>query len=353
MGDGANLNQQNSKYKYLWTALKIVLGLGLLALVLRRIQWRELQQSWQAIWWLPFGLIIPFRFLILSARAWRWAVLLGHNKPCPTVRELTRVLLKAGLFNNLLPSTAGGDVYRVVATRSTCSTPAATAAVLADRVLGMLALILSVVIVLAVNPWVRQSYVGQAVGAVAAMAVGGVALLWVGRYKVGQWLRGRAEGNNGTRRAVIFSHMWRHFQALADYANRPRQLAQALLFSVTPVAGIVVSTYLLCLSVGAVPGALDLVTIALTVAVISLLPVFINGLGGREAAFIFMFQSVGVSSSQALLIALLSRAGAVIMAIIAVLVYLYDSSRAPEQSRPAAGTEEQKPRSVIISRPKL
>lgn len=314
--------------KLFLTALKIVFGLGVLAFVVRGMQWAELQESWQAIWWLPFGAVIGFRFVMLTARAWRWSVLLRHNSPCPGVLELTRVLLKAELFNNLLPSTAGGDIYRVVATKPACTTPTATAGVLADRGLGMVVLVVSALLVVAANPWTRQTYVGQAVAAVAVLALGALVAAWVGRARVSQWLRKRAETDDGRTVNALLKHAWRYYEALESYARRPWQLAKGLALSLILLAGLVVSTYLICLSVGAVPDIIDLTTVALTVTVISFLPIFVNGLGGREAAFVIMFQQVGVTPSQAALIALLSRAAAVIMAIIAGLLYLYDSSRA-------------------------
>jgi len=317
-----------ANYGRLWTALRIVIGLGVLFVVVRGVRWRELERSWQEIWWLPFGAVIGSRFVMLAARAWRWSVLLRHNSPCPGVGELTRVLLKAELFNNLLPSTAGGDIYRVVATKPTCTTPTATAGVVADRGLGMVVLVVSALLVVVANPWTRQTYVGQAVAPVAVLALGVLVAAWVGRARVDQWLRKRAEADDrGTINAML-RYAWRYYEALESYAHRPRQLAKALLLSIIPVGGLVVSTYLICLRVGATPGIIDLTTVTLTVAVISLLPIFVNGLGGREAAFIIMFQQVGVTASQAALIALLSRAAAVIMAIIAGLLYLYDSSRA-------------------------
>ena len=91
--------------------------------------------------------------------------------------------------------------------------------------------------------------------------------------------------------------------------------------------------YLLCLSVGAMPGAVDLITVALTVAVIALLPVFVGGLGGWEAAAIFMFQQVGVASSAAVLIAVLGRAAGVVVVLVAGLLYLYDSARSTGEAR--------------------
>jgi len=334
------LQDLKGKHRHLWTALKIVIGLGLVLLVVRGIRWEELRESWRAIWWLPFGLLIAFRFPMLATRAWRWAVLLGHKNPCPSVGRLTRVLLKAELFNNFLPSTAGGDIYRVVATKSACSTPTATAAVLAARANGMIVLVVSALIAVATNPTARHTYIGQAVTVVALLVLGGGAVVWAGRGRVSQWLRKRAQADGSGAGSAILRYTWKYYQALEEYSERPRQLGKALLLSIVLLAGLVTSTYLLCLSVGAVPGFVDLVTVALTVALISFLPIFVNGLGGREAAFIIMFQQVGVSPSQAALIALLSRAGAVIIAIIAALVYLYDSSRA------SAASSSTKPKTV-------
>ena len=313
----------------LWTALKVLFGLALVALVVRGIRWEGLRESWQTVWWLPWGLIIGFRFVIITTRAWRWQVLLRHTPSCPTLGQLTRVLIKAELFNSIMPSIAGGDIYRVVATRSACGTPSATAAVLADRAVGMIVLVTATLAAAIASPWVRQSHLGQIVIAVVVMAILAVGLLWVGRRHVGNWLKSRAEGEESSEQKSIIAHILDYARALAGYARRPRQLILVLVLSVVPVAGLVVNMYLLCLSVGVMPGAVDLITVAMTITVITLLPVFVGGLGGWEAAAIFMFQQVGVSSSAAVLIAVLGRAAGVVVVLGAGLLYLYDSTRSP------------------------
>lgn len=319
--------EKNRKSGHLWPILKILLGLMLVVLVVRGIRWEGLRESWQAIWWLPWVIAIGFRFLMLGARALRWQVLLRHTPSRPTVGQLTRVLVKAELFNMVMPSTAGGDIYRVVATRTACDTPSATAAVLADRALGMIALVTATLAAAIASPWVRQSRLGQIVIAVAVMAILAVGLLWVGHRHVGKWLNGRAQGGEDGDQKPVIAHILAHARALAGYARRPRQLILALVLSFLPVAGLVVNMYLLCLSVRAIPGAAALITVALSVVVIALLPVFVGGLGGWEAAVIFMFQQVGVSSSAAVLIAVLGRAAGVVVALLAGLLYLYDSTR--------------------------
>jgi len=324
--------ENDTRYRYLWTILKLIFGLALVVVVVRGVQWQQLRESWRAIWWVPFGLAIGFRFVVIAARAWRWAVLLRHTPFCPTVGQLTRVLVKAELFNSLMPSTAGGDIYRVVATRTTCDTPSATAAVLADRAMGMIALVVSALVALVINPGIRQSYVGQVVLGVALMAILGVGVLWAVRSPIGRWLKTHAQPDDSDGKKLLVEHILEYARALAGYTRRPWQLALALVLSVLPLAGVVVSTYLLCLSVGAVLAALDLVTIALTVSVVALLPIFVGGLGGQEAAFIFMFQQVGVALSEALLIALLGRALVVAFAALAGLLYMYDSSRTTGES---------------------
>jgi len=219
----------------LWTAAKLAAGLALVALVVRGIRWEGLRESWQQIWWLPWGLIIGFRFVVITTRAWRWQVLLRHTPSCPTVGQLTRVLVKAELFNTIMPSTAGGDIYRVVATRSASDTPSATAAVLADRALGMIVLVTATLAAVIASPWVRQGRLGQIVIAVAVMAILAVGLLWVGRSHVGNWLKSRTEGEESSEQKSIIAHILDYARALAGYARRPRQLILVLVLSVVPV----------------------------------------------------------------------------------------------------------------------
>jgi len=213
--------------RYLWTTLKLLFGVVLVVVVVRGIRWEGLRESWQQIWWLPWVVIIAFRFVVLATRAWRWQVLLRHTPSYPTIGQLTRVLVKAELFNKIMPSVAGGDIYRVVATRSASDTPTATAAVLADRALGMIVLVLATLAAVIASPWVRQSYLGQIVIAVVVMVILGVGLLWVGRSRVGNWLKSRAKDEESSEQKSIIAHILDYARALAGYARRPRQLSSS------------------------------------------------------------------------------------------------------------------------------
>ena len=79
--------------------------------------------------------------VLLLVSGWRWRRLLVTQDVHASTWQLTISCLVANFFNNFLPSNIGGDVVRIADTAGlTGSRTVATAVVLLDRVLGLIAL---------------------------------------------------------------------------------------------------------------------------------------------------------------------------------------------------------------------
>src|SRR6476469_3316253 len=129
--------------RLLVTAIKIVVSLGLLAVLFSRVDvsrlWGITRQA--SVAWLTMALLLYFLMILTSAV--RWGVLLRAQHVNLPFKYLTNSFLVATFFNNFLPSNIGGDVIRVTDTaKAAGSKTLATTVVLIDRGLGVLGLAL-------------------------------------------------------------------------------------------------------------------------------------------------------------------------------------------------------------------
>src|SRR5688572_1152105 len=125
----------------LW-AIKIAVSVGLLYVLLSRV---DLGRLWQtargaSVPLLAGALLLYLAMILLSA--WRWGLLLSAQHVRVSFSALTRSFLGATCFNNFLPSNIAGDVIRIrVTARAAGSKTLATTVVLVDRGIGLLGLV--------------------------------------------------------------------------------------------------------------------------------------------------------------------------------------------------------------------
>src|SRR4249920_350409 len=135
--------EPSSARRHLFLVLKISVSIILLVVLFRQIDaarlWATVRQA--SIFWLVVALGIYAVNLLVST--WRWHLLLHAQEVTIRRRSLLGSFLVATFFNNFLPSNIGGDVIRISDTAGPArSKTRATAVVLTDRALGLMALVL-------------------------------------------------------------------------------------------------------------------------------------------------------------------------------------------------------------------
>lgn len=223
---------------------------------------------------------------ILSCLRWRLSLAQMVAVP-PSVPTLLRLYL-IGMFVNLgIPTTAGGDVARAEIVRGlTGSRGSAYASVLADRMIGALAVVLVALGALAwgggtVAPETRRTALSAALAVAAALALAALALHRAGLHR--RWPRLAAFGD-----------------ALRALACRPGIVGLSLLIAVAvQVVGVVLPIALIARSMALdLPFALHLLLVPIIVLV-TLVPIAPGGLGVRETAFVALYGQFGVGADAA------------------------------------------------------
>lgn len=302
--------------------LRLVVGIGALAYLVSVIDLRRARDTLAAV--APIWLGAAFVAQLGAKGCWlvRWGTLLRSTGHSRSPGELLRLILVGLFFNNFLPTSVGGDVARGLGL-ALRGVPRATAAasVVADRVIGLLALALMAVVGGLVGrilwpgggPW-------EAAGLFALAGAG--LLVGVTRPQaLGRLARfgGLPEG--------ISRRLRRLLEALALLTGRGRVIATALAVSL----GLAACSALFHWSVGRALGIevplLAFLVIVPTVMLFAALPITLNGLGVRELGFVAFLGAQGTPQPEAAAFAFLASALPLVFALAGGLLFLTGADR--------------------------
>jgi uncharacterized membrane protein YbhN (UPF0104 family) len=118
------------------------------------------------------------------------------------------------------------------------------------------------------------------------------------------------------------------------HKNHKKTLMACLILSAAFYIINTISVYFFAFSANVNISFVNLAFIVPLVLFVVMIPISINGIGIQEGAFFFYFEKIGVDSSEALLIAILPRIGALIFSLIGALLYMYESINKGIVSRP-------------------
>ncbi len=305
--------------KHLSTLLKIAVTLIALALVLPKINLKEigtiLLQA-KLLWVLAgFGLFIAGLFL----RAYRWLLLLHGLGVSITFWRLAELYFIGNFFNMALPSGFGGDVVRVVEVAQDVPTSTATGTVILDRLTGLIMLFVMGALIMPFQsvplpPIFRWIIIGGAVGGI----IGGVVLLEGSLLRrFGGWLPGPLSSTgNGPVAKLLQAVQGCGWQAVG------KALSVSFLFNLMLAGWWVAASNALGQSIP----YLFILSVMPLLAVPLLIP-SIGGLGPRETLVPILFETVGVAAGTAVAISLLVFAITRASGLLGAPLYLYSLFR--------------------------
>lgn len=239
-------------------------------------------------------------------------------------REILRVVFVAFFFTNLLPSSIGGDGYKILKIGKNYSYTKATALVLIERVLGLATLIIGSLILAAFlgGGWI-EDYLALRNEVNVDIDVSRYATWTVAAFFL-------------TAIIVILLFRRNLFRFIRDFYEALTELplsraVYVLLWSIVLHSS---RSILLCLILTTVGYELSLpqawVVISF-VAIASLIPLSIGGLGIREAAFVLALQPFAVVSSWALYAGLVFRLGSIGQAAVGAFLLTRERHRNPTE----------------------
>lgn len=313
------------------TILRLLVAVALTALILWRSDpaaiWAALSQ---AAWpWLAGAclLVVADRALMAS----RWIALLRPvGKTLPSGATLARIFFVSTFVGTFLPPTVGSDAVRAWSlAREGTSGSGALASVLLDRLLGVISILLTAVLGLALLPdmlretWVDIALAAAAIGCACALAV-------VFSTRLDDLLR---------RTLVRLPGRWhkpldRVLDALQAYRDERTMLVQVLMASVIVQILRVAQAWMLGRSLGITLPLVSYLAAIPIILLVMLLPVAPAAIGTSQWAFMLAFRRFGVPDTLSIALSVLFVALGVVGNLPGALFYIF--GRAPARP-PAAG----------------
>lgn len=299
------------------TLLKIGVSGILVYWLIRHVDWRTVGDIAAHVS-LPLILVYVGLQLvgnIISAAKWQYlARIQGFEF---SVKDGTIAYLTGAFINNFLPSTVGGDAYRVFWMSQAGRRSRAFTAVLLDRITGLLALFLFTGFGLALLPWgvlsVQPAFIIFAAITLSIALAVLCAFFWTERfYRVAVLLTKLLPWQ---RPATLLGD----FQSFAERRVYTGAILWSVLFTVIGIGG---SNFFLFSSFGVELSPLAFGSVIFAATLVANIPISINNIGVKEWSYVFFFGLLGVSTELAITAALVSRILQMLISFIALPGYL-------------------------------
>ncbi|NMC46985.1 MAG: flippase-like domain-containing protein [Chloroflexi bacterium] len=282
--------QQPHTRSTIWRWILTVVAVALFAYQFSRQDFRE---TFAIIRELPLGIILTSLLLMFGSRisvAARWNALLKINDPKPKFTAILKITF-AGLFSsNILPTSVGGDVIRLITGIQISLDPAyITSSLIMDRIIGFAGMFtfmpygLILLLRSPENPFTA-----------GALVMVPMAIVFSDIFKkLWEWVR------KFLHKVVDSFRLW---------LSHPLYLLESLGFTLLHMAFFFTTIWLFLQAMHADLSIFKVGAIYSLSYIISLFPLSIGGLGIQELAISYLFSSLGnVPSESAYALALLIR----------------------------------------------
>jgi uncharacterized protein (TIRG00374 family) len=279
--------------------LRVAVTSALLVAVTWRLDLRALARKASSLdaRWTAAAFLVVFAAVAISA--WKWGLILAwRRRPLP-YRRLFRHYLVGLFFNNVLPTTVGGDAVRAwEAARDTGEVPEAVGSVITERLVAGAALGVTALLGLpfvGVTPRLLVlvlSFLAIDLALVAAFLVPRVA-----EGVATSLLPRRVSGVRATISATV--------DVVRESVGAPRLFLRLVVLSV--LFQLLVAAVNACLfeAMGVPVSLARCVVYTPMIFTVTMLPVSLSGLGVREAAYAYFFGQAGIGQADAVAASLL------------------------------------------------
>jgi hypothetical protein len=277
------------------STLKILFSLAILAILFHEIHIKEILPYLKNIHIPTLIMAILILFAGNLVAIYRWALIMRTLGAPKATAFYFRTYLTGLMFNQLLPSSIGGDGYRMIeVTKLGISKRLAITSVLSDRIIGFSGLIiLSIMALPATLHLLPHKIFLLILGLILFCAAAIIGVYCLRFIKI-----------------AFFEKYFRWFydlsNTLATSFSSTRDLLKKLSYGVLTNLSCVISFYFIARSLGIPCHAVDFMIIIPLVTLIMMIPVSMAGWGIREGAMIYFGSMVGLAHPAALAVSLLS-----------------------------------------------
>ncbi len=252
--------------------------------------------------------------------AYRWKTLLNTQDVRLSIATLSAIVLIGSFFNNFLPTSIGGDVFRTYDVSKKAEIPLGTSAsiILIERFAGVVSAAVFAVIALFLGFTTigNQSIVIPIVIFFLICVI--IAIIIVNPSIFGINKLFRKFGFLQKMREKLSSV----FNTLESFKDYKMVLLKVLIYSFLLQFAVMLNYYLASLAVGIDLGITAFLFMVPVISIITMIPISIGGIGLRENAIVIIMAGLGVMEEKAAVCSLLILVMLLIVGIIGGIVYI-------------------------------
>ena len=290
--------------------LKIVVSLVLISLILSKVDLQSLIINFRLLnpYFMPLivGLII-LNYVVSSIR-WK-LLLIGEEAKDVSVSYLSRLYFVGSFFNNFMPTSIGGDVYKIfkLGKRIKSNTKAFSATFM-ERFTGVVALVLISYfgLVRSLDFWLAQIPLNPLF--VKVLLFGGFWIL----------------AGTGFLLLKIFAK--KIYDSLFAYKNHKNILLGAFLTSFVVQFLAIFTQYLIFVGLGSHVPVLQALFVFPVIILASFFVPSLNGIGVQDALYIYFFTGMGLTSELALSASLLYHLFRLFVSLFGGVLYAFNKT---------------------------
>ena len=310
--------------KNLILATKVVVSLGLLGYLLSQLDWPALIDKVGSLCWWTLPVAVALMIVTIYVGTLRWAILLRTHYPNFSTRQLFSYYLVATLFNNILPTSTGGDVIRsYYIYRYRRDAVCAVSPIITERVIGLVVLL--AINVIAIYFTGSVEVVSRALWSTLLLILAGAIFAMVLiALPATYWPIHRQLERLSRFRVIAF--LLRMGEATHGYLKDPGTLVGILFYSAIAQLFAVMVYYVLAIGLG-VDISMQVILVVIPLAFMAAaLPISIGGMGVRELAIVGLLMRFGIAENDAAAIALTFIPVILLASLPGLYIYLSQSS---------------------------
>ena len=302
------------------TFARLAFAIGLTWWVVAKAEPARVGAALQGVSW-PWVLgAVALVLVDRTLMAYRWIALLAPLEPGrrPPFRSVLRTFFVSSFIGSFLPSLGGDAVRTLGLARNGVAVSQSLASVLMDRLLGVLAMVLTAITgVLLAPDLLDETIVRWAIGIAAAGCLVGAAFVFSQRLDeaMTRWL---TSWRPGWRRNAL----QRVLAAIRAYDRHRRVLLVVLLASVGVQVLRILQAWMLGRGLGIDAPLVVYLAFVPVILLVMQLPITVSGLGTSQWAFQALFTRAGVAAPAAVALSLLFVALGVVGNLPGLVYYL-------------------------------
>ena len=310
------------KYKRkIFTTLRIVVSVGLIAYLIKS-QFKDFKTILDMIKTVNISLLLAAASIHIFG-VWistvRWQLILKTQGIRISQGYLSSSFLIGSFFNNVLPTSVGGDIFRSldIANKAKISVGKSASVLVIDRFAGVISAALYAVIALFLGFATigTTSYVIPVAIFFAVSIILGFLILNPSILRLNK-IVSKIKFLSKIREKLV--EVYHTFLSFKKYKLA---LFEALLCSLALQFGVIYNYYLAARSLGINLSLTSFIFIVPVVATIAMLPIAIGGTGLRENALVFFMVALGAQNEKAAMTSLLIFAMILVLGIVGGITY--------------------------------